>query len=166
MFNTVFNERLQDKGRDLQIHKFAGNITVEYKFPRKTNILYGQISVHLLQFFLQMCDWEFFQIITEQIRHADGDFLNLGDIMDISERLYNIQGIVEEMMIDLKLKHLIPHFLFVELNLIVLLKAAHKALIELVKAGDQFAQFFVGTADRQIDGSFTLVRNGYCFGRI
>ena len=85
MFNTVFNEGLQDKGRDLQIHKFAGNITVEYKFPRKTNILYGQISVHLLQFFLQMCDWEFFQVITEQIRHADGDFLNLGDIMDISE---------------------------------------------------------------------------------
>ncbi len=61
----------------------------------------------------------FFQVITEQIRHADGDFLNLGDIMVISERLYNIQGIVEEMMIDLKLKHLIPHFLFVELNLIV-----------------------------------------------
>ncbi len=29
VFNTVFNERLQDKGRDLQIHKFAGNITVD-----------------------------------------------------------------------------------------------------------------------------------------
>ena len=47
-------------------------------------------------------------------------------------------------MIYLKLQHLNPHLLLCQMNFIILLNAVGQMMMQIIKAMNQFPQFFIG----------------------
>ena len=64
--------------------------------------------------------------------------------MDISQGLYHVQGIVQKMMVDLCLKNLNMHLLFIQTALVILLYTLGQAAVQPVKTVYHLLQFLIG----------------------
>ena len=82
MFHAVFHKRLKKKDRQLHRKKFRRNIDVEAEFSGKADVLDRHVALYLLQFLIKRCNREFFQVVADQIRHAQSDCFNLRNFMD------------------------------------------------------------------------------------
>ena len=156
VLNGVFDKRLENHDRNLKIEKLLRNVTVISKFIRKPDALDGHIPLYLQQFFSEAGQWKTLKAVAEQIGHIEGNCLNHRNAMNVGKRPNDILGVVQKMVVDLKLQHLDPGLLCLQANLVILLNAGGQTFIQVVEARNEFAKLLVGSAGLHTDG-FVMV---------
>ena len=111
------------------------------------------VPLDLIDLLFQCDDWAGFQVVTQNIRHFDGDSSDFRCVANIGQGGHQVQCVIEKMRVDLSLQHLQPCLLFVQLAGIHILCTAYQTLcqpvVTLHDAGEFIAcifQRFYGTA--------------------